>query len=57
MSKIKWVRKVDTATVGTVAPGDVSDVIEADAERYIRNGWAVRVPTKRSKPPAGKGDG
>ena len=47
MAKIKFVRAIETATVGPVQPGDVHDVIEADADRYVRNGWAERVPVKK----------
>lgn len=48
MAKIKFVRAVETATCGPVVPGDVHDVIDADAERYIRNGWAE--PVTAAKP-------
>lgn len=47
MAKIKFVRAVETATCGPVVPGDVHDVIDADAERYVRNGWAEPVQTPK----------
>jgi hypothetical protein len=56
MAKIKFVRAIETATVGPVQPGDVHDVIEADADRYVRNGWAERV-TAPKKAPAKKAAG
>lgn len=49
MPKIRFVSKLHTATVGTVNPGDVHDVIEADAERYVRNGWAERINPPRKR--------
>ena len=48
MPKIRFVRPVLTATVGQVSPGDIHDVVPADAERYIRNGWAE--PVAEAKP-------
>ena len=52
MAKIRFVRAVETATCGPVVPGDVHDVIDADAERYVRNGWAEKVTPKPAKQPA-----
>lgn len=47
MAKIRFVRAVETATCGPVVPGDVHDVIDSDAERYVRNGWAERVASPK----------
>ena len=55
--KIRWVRKIETATCGLVSPGDVSDVVEADAARYVANGWAVIVPTVKPAKKVAKDDG
>ena len=49
MAKIKFTRSVLTSTVGQVEPGTVVDVIQDDADRYIRNGWAEPVAAPRKK--------
>ena len=52
MTKIRFSKKLGTAHYGTVLIGDIVDVSDIDARRYIANGFADKMdePKPKRKP-------
>jgi hypothetical protein len=50
MAKIRFTRRLGTVNYGTVDIGDVVEVSDQDARRYIANGLASAVATPKKAP-------
>jgi hypothetical protein len=54
MAAIKFLRTIVTSSYGPVTDGQVVDVSEGDAVRYVKAGWAERAVPKPAKKAAAK---
>ena len=50
MGKIRFTKKLGTSNYGLVEIGDVVDVSDIDARRYIGNGFAEAMATPKKAP-------